>query len=65
MPEGCPIAAWDRLISSCDRKKTLARLPDAEIADRLLHVVWSELPMHTVGSDLLDEAIERLRARRG
>lgn len=58
------LAAWARLIDSCDRKVALAQLPDAEVADRLLHLVWSNLPMHTVESDLLEEALDRLRRPR-
>ncbi len=53
--------AIDAILQSADTERALAGKTDAEIAALLLEHVWQRLPLFSAHSDLIDEAIERLK----
>ncbi len=51
------------MVGSSVRMVELARVSDAELADRLRDIVWTDLPVMSLPADLVDEAINRLQGR--
>jgi hypothetical protein len=58
------LAAFVKVLGeSIDRKPLLQQATDDQIADVLLHFLWAKLPAFSLESDLVQQAIDRLRAR--
>lgn len=51
-----------KLEASSQRSRRLPHIPDTLLAEKLLLHVWADLDLFSLQSDLLNEAIDRLRA---
>ena len=49
------------IFESMKRGEAYTKLSDEELASKLMREVWSDLPLFTEKSDLVAEAIERLK----